>query len=124
MEMIEGNSAKQIFFRGKIDRSDWQHHLDSHARFIRQLQLFFKPYNHPELVGRFLGIIRDRCLKIAGAKFDLEALKINCQFNDSFKTEFTVQNANFSTSQVEKLTIADILAFPLTNESLLVTRRL
>ena len=110
-------------FFGKINRSNWQQHLDSHQQFINQLQEFFQSYDYPWLVDRFIGIIRDRCFQLVGDRFHLAELQINCQSLDLLNIKLSVNHADNTLSYAENLAIADVLAFPLTIDPLLITKR-
>jgi RimJ/RimL family protein N-acetyltransferase len=111
-------------FSAKIDRSNWNLHLNSHSLFIRKLKKFFESFDLPLLADKFMGIIRWKCFTHAGAQSKIEELQINFSAPDEFQLKIVFTNLEQKFSQNYSLTISEILAWPISHNSLLTTPRL
>ena len=107
----------------KNDRSDWKRHLDSHHSLICEFEEFLEPFD-PLFADRFLGMLRFRCFEVAGPKSSLEQLQVNFQPPDRFNIEVAFKNSDKIISEEHTFTVSDILAWSISTEPLLTTKRL
>ena len=122
--MTEDTFVSKRSFSRQIDRSDWKQHLDSHHLLICQFKQFLEPFNLSLLTDRFMGILRFRCFEVAGPKSSLEELQVDFQPPDYFSVKIAFRNLERIIFEKYTFTIADILAWSVSTEPLLRTKRL
>ena len=115
--------SKRSFLR-RIDRTDWSQHLDSHRLLICDFKQFLEPFHLPLFADRFMGMLRFRCFEKAGPTSSLEELQISFQSPHDFRVKLDFSSSKEQFSEEYSLTIADILAYPISSEPLLKTQRL
>ena len=120
---MEDISASKRSFSKQIDRSDWKRHLDSHHSLICEFEKFLEPFNSL-FVDRFLGMLRFRYFEAAGPKSSLEQLQVDFQPPDRFNVEVAFKNSDKIISEEHTFTVSDILAWSISTEPLLTTKRL
>jgi RimJ/RimL family protein N-acetyltransferase len=107
-----------------IDRSDLQQHLNSHCLLISEFKQFLEPFKFPLFLDKFIGALRCQVFSVGGARSSLENLQVYFHPPDSFFIKIVVKGSEDIISTSYTLTITDILAFPVTNQTLLTTERL
>ncbi len=122
--MAEDTVVSKRSFSRRIDRSDWKQHLDSHRLLICDFKQFLEPFHLPLFADKFMGMLRSRCFEQAGLKSNIEELQISFQAPHDFRVKISFSNSKEQFSEEYSLTIADILAYPISSEPLLRTQRL
>lgn len=122
--MIQDNLSNKRTFSGQIKKSNWKQHLDSHHLLISDFKQFLEPFHRPLFLDRFMGILRFRAFEVAGAKSNLEELQVEFQPPDYFNVKIGFRSGEEIIFEEHTFTIADILAWPVSREPILTTKRL
>ena len=122
--MLEDTSIDKRSFSRQIERSDWKQHLDSHRTLISEFERFLEPFQLPLFVDKFIGILRFHCFEVAGAKSSLEKIQVEFEAPNYFDVEVAFKNSATVIDRKYRFALADILAWSISSEPLLQTKRL
>ena len=122
--MAEDPLVNNRSFSRQIEQSDWKQHLDSHHLLISEFKRFLEPFHLSLFADRFMGMLRFRGFEVAGSKSSIEDLQVDFQPPDYFSVKIAFRSSKDIISEEHTFTIADILAWPVSSEPLLRTKRL
>ena len=122
--MVEDTLISKRSFSRQIERSDWKQHLDSHHSLISEFKRFLEPFHLSLFADRFMGILRFRCFEVAGPRSSLEEIQVDFQPPNYFSVKVAFRNSEKIISEKHTFTVADLLAWPMSSEPLLRTKRL
>lgn len=107
-----------------IDRSDSQQHLNSHSLLISGLKQFLEQFKFPFFTDKFIGAIRYRVHEVGGTRSSIENLEVYKKSGEPFFIKLVIKGSEGIISTSYKLTVKDIVSFPVASEALLTTERL
>ncbi len=122
--MAEDPLISNWSFSKQIEQSDWRQHLDSHHMLISDFKQFLEPFHLSLFADRFMGILRFRCFEVAGLKSSIKELQVNFKRPDYFSVKVAFRCSEEIIFEEHTFTVADILAWPVSSEPLLRTKRL
>ena len=122
--MVKDTLISKRSFSRQIEQSDWKQHLDSHHLLISDFKRFLEQFHLSLFADRFMGMLRFRCFEVAGPRSSLEELQVDFQPPNYFSLKVAFRNSEKIISEEHTFTVADILAWPVSTEPLLRTKRL
>lgn len=122
--MVEDPLVISRSFSWRIEQLHWKQRLDSHQKLIAEFKQFLEPFQLSLFADRFLGIVRFRCFKVAGSKSSIEEVQVDFEPPDRFSVKIALRSSGEIIFEEDIFTLTDILAWQLSSEPLLTTKRI